>query len=273
MRRGQGRGRCQRDCNRQHQGGARVGMPCVCHQRLLRGSGVRTRNRFSRNESYRQLPGFIPRRAFRCHKQVGPRISAICAQRVVQVAECMYLCISSNAALQCPDTGAPPVLQERSGSIKQMTPKIFSKYLEVLTRESVRRTGPPDPPLTHAPSTGSRASRSHAHCLGAGRICWNSCQDSRAAVAGCLPPRHTELPLIHPPKTEVCAVLWRNFVVSGRVPKYTFPSTAVQGGQDQTGIHAWRPRGVCRSTKSIGNGAGRHGFSSLPIPLHSIKSG
>lgn len=76
--------------------------------------------------------------AFRCYEQVRPRTTS--RNESVRLFLLLFPMLLYNAW-----TLARHLFCRDGGSITWITLKIFSRYLEVLTRESVRHTGPPDP--------------------------------------------------------------------------------------------------------------------------------
>lgn len=87
-------------------------------------------------ETYRRRWGIET--AFRCYEQVRPRTTS--RNESVRLLLLFFPMLLYNAW-----TLARHLFGRVGGSVTRMTLKIFSRYLDVLTRESVRRTGPPDP--------------------------------------------------------------------------------------------------------------------------------
>ena len=76
--------------------------------------------------------------AFRCYEQVRPRTTS--RNESVRLLLLFFPLLLYNAWIL-----ARRLFCRDGGSITKLTLNIFSRYLDVLTRESVRRTGPPDP--------------------------------------------------------------------------------------------------------------------------------
>ena len=87
-------------------------------------------------ETYRQRWGIET--AYRCYEQVRSRTTS--RNESVRLLLLFFPMLLYNAW-----TLARHLLWMIEGSATWLTLKIFSKYLEVLTRESARRTGPPEP--------------------------------------------------------------------------------------------------------------------------------
>ena len=87
-------------------------------------------------EMYRRRWGIET--AFRCYEQVRPRTTS--RNESVRLLLLFFPMLLYNAWIL-----ARHLFCRDGGSVTWITLKIFSRYLEVLTRESVRHAGPPDP--------------------------------------------------------------------------------------------------------------------------------